>query len=344
MKKWKSIFFGFIGFFLISTFNVSIAVLVYSSIDSKKDWQIALFLLFVILLNTILCIFIEQLRRKYATEKPLKEILQATKQMAHGNFNIQLTYRHNYDDFDEFDYIKSDLNHMAEELSKNEILKTDFIANLSHEFKTPLMVLSNYAKTLQNPALTKQQRDHYLDVLQQNCQKLNQLITNILRLNKLENQNLLPDITFFNLSHLLGSQILNFEDLIEKKQIDLQCDIQEDLCIHSEKSYLEIVFNNLMSNAIKFNRQEGKIFVSLKKIDDTFIIAFQDTGCGMDTNTGKHIFDKFYQGDTSHQKEGNGLGLALVKKVIDILGGKITVQSEKNIGTTFIITIKEVIL
>ena len=141
MKKWKSIFFGFIGFFLISTFNVSIAVLVYSSIDSKKDWQIALFLLFVILLNTILCIFIEQLRRKYATEKPLKEILQATKQMAHGNFNIQLTYRHNYDDFDEFDYIKSDLNHMAEELSKNEILKTDFIANLSHEFKTPLIVL-----------------------------------------------------------------------------------------------------------------------------------------------------------------------------------------------------------
>ena len=197
---------------------------------------------------------------------------------------------------------------------------------------------------MQIPALTKQQRDHYLDVLQQNCQKLNQLITNILRLNKLENQNLLPDITFFNLSHLLGSQILNFEDLIEKKQIDLQCDIQEDLCIHSEKSYLEIVFNNLMSNAIKFNRQEGKIFVSLKKIDDTFIIAFQDTGCGMDTNTGKHIFDKFYQGDTSHQKEGNGLGLALVKKVIDILGGKITVQSEKNIGTTFIITIKEVIL
>ena len=112
--------------------------------------------------------------------------------------------------------------------------------------------------------------------------------------------------------------------------------------INSEKNYLEIVFNNLMSNAIKFSHNSGIINISLKKQDDKYTIIFKDNGCGMDSETGKHIFDKFYQADTSHSKEGNGLGLALVKKVIDIIGGKISVESEIGVGTTFTIVIKEV--
>ena len=121
---------------------------------------------------------------------------------------------------------------------------------------------------------------------------------------------------------------------------ELECDIEEDLFINSEQSYLELVFNNLISNAIKFTDNKGIIGISLKKINDEYIIKIKDNGCGMDSETGAHIFDKFYQGDTSHSKEGNGLGLALVKKVIDILGGSIDVESEANVGTTFTISIK----
>ena len=124
--------------------------------------------------------------------------------------------------------------------------------------------------------------------------------------------------------------------------MNLECDIEEDLYINSEESYLELIWNNLISNAIKFTENNGKINISLKKINEDYIVKVKDSGCGMDKNTGEHIFDKFYQGDTSHSKEGNGLGLALVKKVIDVLGGTISVESEVNVGTTFVVTIKEV--
>ena len=122
----------------------------------------------------------------------------------------------------------------------------------------------------------------------------------------------------------------------------INIDNEEDLYINSEESYLELIWNNLISNAIKFTENNGKINISLKKINEDYIVKVKDSGCGMDKNTGEHIFDKFYQGDTSHSKEGNGLGLALVKKVIDVLGGTISVESEVNVGTTFVVTIKEV--
>ena len=283
-------------------------------------------------------------KRKYAEQitKLSNEILEVTKLMTRGNFKVSLKTKHTYNDYDAYDMIKEDLNKMAKELSKSEMLKNDFIANVSHEIKTPLAVINSYAKVLSDSSISEDERKKYLHNLQLSCNKLNTLVTNILKLNKLENQKLLPEFTSFNLSELLSDQILQFEELLEKKNIELVCDIEDDLVINSEKNYLEIVFNNLMSNAIKFSHNSGIINISLKKQDDKYTIIFKDNGCGMDSETGKHIFDKFYQADTSHSKEGNGLGLALVKKVIDIIGGKISVESEIGVGTTFTIVIKEV--
>jgi len=274
-------------------------------------------------------------------KNPLYDILYATKQMSKGNFNIYLKTNHSYTDYDEFDLIKEDLNKMAQELSKNEVLKNDFIANVSHELKTPISVIKNYAKLLNNNNLSKEDKTKYLENLQNACDKLNNLITNILKLNKLENQQLNPTLKKLNISELLENQIISFESILEKKEITLNCDIQENLFINSEESYLEIIFNNLISNAIKFSNQKGVIDISLTSINNNFIVKIKDYGCGMDSETGKHIFDKFYQGDTSHASEGNGLGLALVKKVIDIIGGSISVESKLNEGTTFIVTVKE---
>lgn len=341
MKKFFYLFFGFLGFLIVTTFNVSIGIVVYSLIKEKNDLTIGLLIFGVIILSTILCVIIDYIRRKIMIERPLKEILFVTKQMTKGNFKTRLVPNHSYQYYDEFDFIKEDLNNMAKELSKNEVLKNDFIATVSHEIKTPLAAIKNYAKMLNNDSLAEDTKKNYLNALQSSCDKLNALVMNILKLNKLENQNLLPEVTNFNLSELLTEQIIGYVDLIEQKGLKLVCDIEEDLFINSEESYLEIIFNNLMSNAIKFTDQ-GEIYISLKKEGANYIVTFKDTGCGMNEEVGKHIFDKFYQGDTSCSKEGNGLGLALVKKVIDVIGGTIMVESEVGIGTTFILTIKEI--
>ena len=342
MRNFKYTIFGFFMFFLTTGFNVVLGVLVYNSIKEKSDIVVAVIILGVILVSAAICTAIDYLRRKIMIERPMNEIVDATQLMARGNFKIDLVPKHSYEYFDEYDILKENLNKMANELSKSEVLKNDFIANVSHEIKTPLAVIQNYAKALKNPSLDSETKEKYISNLVEACQKLNGLITNILKLNKLENQKLLPEIKEFNLSELLANQVLQFESLIEKKEIDLVCEIEEDLFIKSEESYLEIIFNNLMSNAIKFSNPKGMIYVGLKKEKQNYHITFKDSGCGMDKETGKHIFDKFYQGDASRSKEGNGLGLALVKRVIDIIGGSIQVTSQIGEGTEFIITIRGV--
>lgn len=342
MKSLKYTFSGFLGFLLVTMFDVTIALTVYSLIEDKEMWKIALLMLIVVLVNTFLCSLVDYFRRRIFVEKPLKEILSATDQMTKGNFEVELKVYHTYPHFDNYDWIKEDLNKMAKELSKSEILKNDFIANVSHEIKTPLMIIQSYADELQNANLSEEEKNKYSKDLQSACRRLNLLVMNILKLNKLENQKLSLEITRFDLSELLTAQVLQFEEIIEEKKIELTCDIQEDVFIQSVPGYLEIVFNNLMSNAIKFTETQGKIYVSLKQNQDEYTICFKDDGCGMDSETGRRIFDKFYQGDTSHAKEGNGLGLALVKKVIDLLGGTIRVESELHKGTNFEIVLKEV--
>lgn len=341
MNRFKESLYGFILFFLTVSLNFTVAILVYDKIKDHKKIDIVLILLLMILMSSFLFTLIDYLRRKLSIDNSLKDILEATEKMVNGNFKIKLVYNNRYKHYDEFDLIKEHLNKLASELSKSEILKNDFISNVSHEIKTPLSVIHNYAKALEKDDLDLETRTKYLNVLQLSCMKLNQLVSNILKLNKLENQKINPKYEVFDLSELLINQILQFEPLIENKNISLKCDIEDNLKINSVESYLEIVFNNLISNAIKFTDNDGMIKIKLNLIKNEYHISIEDNGCGMDNETGIHIFDKFYQGDTSHSSEGNGLGLALVKKVIDILGGTISVESELGKGTKFTIIIKE---
>lgn len=340
MKKLTKGIVGYLFFFGLLTLNSSLAVVFYSTIENKSKGTIAILILIFIIISSLVCTLIDVIRRKIQIEKPAKDILQATKQMAKGDFNVLLLPDHKFNNYTRYDLIKEDLNFLAKELSKNEILKNDFISNVSHEIKTPLAVIQNYAKALTNKNLDEETKEKYLNSLQNACKKLSDLITNILKLNKLENQRLKNDLKKFNLSESITNQILNYETLIENKNIQLECNIEEDINIISEETYLEIIWSNLISNAIKFTDNNGKIFISLIKLNNEIIFKIKDTGCGIDSETGKNIFEKFYQGDTSHSKEGNGLGLALVKKVIDILGGQIKVESEKGIGTTFTVKLK----
>lgn len=335
---------GAIIFFALIAFVMQIAILVYEYIRVRTDNNglIAVLILIVIVFLAIVCTIIDCIRRKITVDKPTKKILKATEKIAEGDFSTRLEITHEYGKYNQYDLIMENLNKMASELQKNEVLKTDFISNVSHEIKTPLAVIQNYATLLQDDTLDSEMRSDYAKTLIAASKRITDLITNILKLNKLENQEIQEKHEAFNVTDSLSDSVVSFESWIEKKNIELNCDF-DDVTIFSSKSLLEIVWNNLISNAIKFTPDNGKIDILLKRKDKNVEIKVIDTGCGMTSETGAKIFEKFYQGDTSHSTQGNGLGLALVKKVIDILGGEICVQSELNKGSTFTILLKDVV-
>lgn len=343
-KNVKTAILSYVGFFVIIATTVTAAVILYDFVKRaypNDATTVAVIMLVVCLGLSLICSAIDALRRKRTVDASVEQILNATEQITAGNFNVFLAPRHSYKNYDDFDLIKENVNLMAKELSKNEVLKTDFISNVSHEIKTPLAIIQNYATALQNEKLSPDERKAYVKTLVQASTRLNDLVINVLKLNKLENQTFAAETQAVRLDETLAQAIFGFEDLIESKNLVLDCDVEE-ITLTSSQALLETVWNNLLSNAIKFTPQGGKISVSLKKNGDNAVVKIADTGIGMNAETGKRIFDKFYQGDASRAKEGNGLGLALVKKIIDVLGGEISVESELGKGTIFTVSIGDV--
>lgn len=277
----------------------------------------------------------DSIRRKINFGIPLEKILDATREITKGNFDVRLEPIHRIGFKNELDVIMEDFNKMAKELNSNATMKNDFIANVSHEFKTPISVIHNYATMLRDPELSEENVQEYAQILYDTSKNLSDLVSNILKLNKLENQQIFPEKKPYNLSEQLCECMLLFENEFEKKSLDILLDLDEDLIIKADYDLLIHVWNNLFSNAIKFNQVNGKIFLNLSKEGNFAIVKVKDTGCGMTKETCEHIFEKFYQGDTSRSTLGNGLGLALVKRVIDITSGDISVSSTVGIGTTF---------
>lgn len=340
-KKSHLSWFGAISFFLLVAFVMQIAILAYDYICERTDDMglIAVLILILIFILAAFCTVCDFIRRKIMIDRPVRRILDATERIARGDLNVRIDIEHSYDKYTEFDVIAENLNTMAAELSKSEMLKNDFISSVSHELKTPLAVIGNYAAELGDPDLDEESRVKYSRTLVDASKRLSDLVTNILKLNKLENQQLKPEMQRVNLSDMLAEAILNFEGRIEEKEIELDIDLT-DVYVISSPSLLELVWNNLLSNAIKFSHTGGRISVSISEGNGFATVTVSDNGPGMSREVGMRIFEKFYQGDTSHSGEGNGLGLALVKRVIDILGGEISVSSEVGVGSSFTVRIK----
>ena len=332
---------GVLSFFALIAFIMQVAILVYDYIIQRTENKniIAILILIMIVILSIVVTIIDIIRRKIMVERPVKRIINATEKIASGDFKTRLEITHTYDKYNEFDVIMENLNTMASELSKSEILKSNFISNVSHEIKTPLSVIKSYALLLQDDGLDKEKRQKYSKILLQASNRLSDLVTNILKLNKLENQVIAPEYEKISLTDKVAEIVVAYEELIENKCIELECDFDE-VAIITCVSYIEIILNNLLSNAIKFTEANGKIKVALKRTENGVIINVSDTGCGISQETGKRIFEKFYQGDTSHSGEGNGLGLALVKRVIDIMGGEISIKSELGKGSEFTVVLR----
>lgn len=278
------------------------------------------------------------IRKRY--ERPIRLMSEFTEKVAAGDFSSKIEIYHKDGGVDYLDAIFLDFNKMVDELASIEILKNDFVSNVSHEIKTPLSVIQNYATFLQSNGLTDELRKEYSETIFNASAQLSTLVTNILKLSKLENQSITQKPKAYDVCGQISDCILNFAEQLEQKEIDFIANTEDKAMVMADESMVEIIWNNLLSNAIKFTQNGGKIILTQTSDADTVIVSVSDNGCGMNAETIKHIFDKFYQGDTSHSGQGNGLGLALVKRVIDLVGGEITVTSELHKGTNFTVKIR----
>lgn len=283
---------------------------------------------------------IKKIKNTY--EEPLHKMAEATKKVANGDFSVYVPTFHTADKLNYLDIMILDFNKMVEELGSIETLKTDFVSNVSHEMKTPVAIIKNYAQLLGLEQVTDEQRKEYASFIESAAVRLSDLISNILKLNKLENQRIRPEIKAYDLCRQLCECILQFEDTFEEKRLELNVETEDAAWIKADDSLMELVWNNLLSNAIKFTEPGGSIAVRQASHENYVPVSVSDTGCGINRNSIKYIFDKFYQGDTSHSKEGNGLGLALVKRVLELMDGDIQVISEEGKGSTFTVTLPAV--
>lgn len=273
-------------------------------------------------------------RMRQAYEKPLRAFARATERVAKGDFSVYLPTFHTADRLDYMDVMVMDFNKMVTDLGSLEVLKTDFITNVSHEIKAPLSAIQSNAELLQVPSLDDGQRQECIASILSATRRLSGLVTTMLKLNKLERQEIAPSPSRVNVSAQMCECLFQFEGRIDGKGISINADLDERLEVDGDPELLALVWNNIFSNAVKFTPERGSISLGLRSEGGLVVATVSDTGCGMDEETLGRAFEKFYQGDTSHATEGNGLGLALVRRIVDLSNGTIDIESEQGKGTT----------
>lgn len=267
--------------------------------------------------------------------KKLNEISAAMQRVADGDFSVRVTVP---EVTNELSTLAKNFNLMANELSNTEMLRNDFIVNVSHEFKTPLAAIQNCASLIDSDDITPEERREYGHLLRHSADHLITLCTDILKISKIENLEILTNKSSFSLDEEIRCSLIMLEKLWSEKEINLEIDLPKCI-VFANRELISNVFLNIISNAIKFTPRGGNIWISLVTENGFAKITVRDDGIGMSEETVKHIFEKFYQGDSSHQSEGNGLGLAFVKRAIDLHQGHITVESAEGAGSSFTVVI-----
>ena len=341
-------FSSFLLFFLSVGFVVSCCMMLFLNVLSQEMGliytvqniaQAAKITFLNVVIITVLFKSADFIRRKIMVDKPVQLITDAAEKIMKGDFSARVGHMHG-SGMEGFNQIGESINAMAQELSSVETLRTDFIANVSHEMKTPLAVMQNFGTLLQMPDLSDLQRMEYAKAITDASRRLADMMTNILKLNRLENQQIYPNLTTFDLGEQLCESLLQYESTWERKHIEIETELAEGVLVSADAELLSLVWNNLFSNAFKFTEDGGKVTLALSADEVYATVQIRDTGCGMSADVGAHIFEKFYQGDTSRATQGNGLGLALVKRVVDIMQGEIGVESVVGVGTTFTVKIR----
>jgi signal transduction histidine kinase len=341
----KITFLGFLIFFLTVGITVTLTVIIYDKINKVTNGNllmIALVMLLLVAFITTAYTVIDLIRRKKADENYIDKILTASKKIASGDFSVRLVYKPK-NVLNEYEMIMENINSMAKALEKKQTLNNEFIANFSHEIKTPLFIIESHVKALKNKNLDEFERERYIETATKASKRLSNFTQDLLKLEKIENRNYKEAKEKFNVCEIFEEAVVLNEGALENKNLEIVLDIDE-FTVYTEKSLLMIIINNLLSNAIKFSFDNKKIYLTAKGNGKDAVISVKDEGIGIGKEEGGRIFEKFYQADTSRAGEGNGLGLALVKKIIDVLGGTITVKSEKGKGSEFTVSLKDAIL
>ena len=261
---------------------------------------------------------------------PIRKLVGAMSEVANGDFNVQLTVRSNSKEIRE---LYAGFNLMTKELRATEILQTDFVSNVSHEFKTPINAIEGYATLLQNYEKLDTDQRQYVDKILFNTKRLSSLAGNILLLSRIDNQAIQTKQTTFRLDEQIRQSIVMLEPQWAEKDIEFDVEL-EDVEYTGSENLMHHVWDNLIGNAIKFNPQGGFVKVALVRTPGKIRFTVEDSGPGIPQGAEMHIFDKFYQGDSSHKEEGNGLGLALAKQITEMAGGEIFAENLK-VGCRF---------
>ena len=341
--------YNYFIFFLLSAFLVTCTTSLFVTILSRslsieltnENLQTAAKLTFLnVIILSMLFTAIDAIRRRMTSVRVIRHITDAAQEIVKGDFDVRISPVSSFSADDSYNVIIDCFNTMASELASVETLRTDFVSSVSHEMKTPLAVIRNYGTLLSDPELTQEKRLEYAAAITDATRRLSDMITNVLKLSHLENQQIYPKAESFDLGEQLCDCFLQFENVWEERNIEIDTEIAENVFACADRELLSLVWNNLFSNAFKFTQDGGRICLSLTADEDYAVVRISDSGCGMSPEVGAHIFEKFYQGDPSRATQGNGLGLALVKRVIDITGAEIAVESTVGVGTTFTVKIR----
>lgn len=291
----------------------------------------------IIIVTLTICVIIGSILMFSATKaisKPIKYISNITKEVSKGNFDIYI----DYESEDEIGTLAKNFNLMIIELKNMEYLRKDFISNVSHEFKTPVASIQGFVEMLKNKELPEEKREAYMDIIIEETERLSKLSSNMLKISRLDNQNIPNKITEFSLDEQIRKIILLLEDKWGKKNLELNIDLDK-VKFKGDEDLIEQIWINIIENAIKFSEPGGEITVQLKNFNDKVVIKIADTGIGISEESKKRVFERFYQGENAHSKVGNGLGLAIVKRIVEICKGEIDIESNVGVGTTFFISL-----
>ena len=295
-----------------------------------------LFLLYILSLTGVVSLVSALLSRIISSiwTKSEKEINRVLREIANGNFDVQINMSAN----EHVNKIIEDVQKVLQELKSVKILRNDFISNFSHEFKTPLVNINGFAELLLADDLTEKERKEYAQIIYDESNRLAALSKNTLLMNKLSSQAIIQNKAEYSLDEQLRQCVAQFMREINAKNLQVECDAAPTIFCGDE-GLMQRVWINLLSNAIKFSEENGKLTVSLRANGKHAVVKVTDEGCGMSEETIKHVFDEFYQGDTSHKTEGNGLGLSIVYRIIQLCDGTISVDSALGKGSTFTVTL-----
>jgi len=268
--------------------------------------------------------------------KPIRKITDATKKVASGDFNVDVDIKRN----DEIGDLVDNFNVMVKELNSIEYLRKDFVSNVSHELKTPIAAIQGFAKLLAQDNLSEEEKQEYIDIILEETARLSNLSSNMIKLSKFENQEIITNKKKYRLDEQLRKAIIMLEEKINKKDIKINLKSEEITIVEDEDLIMEI-WINLLNNAVKYTNEKGRIDVKVNEENEFVKVEIKDNGIGIPKNKQDRIFEKFYQAEKSHSSDGSGLGLAIVKRIIDLTGGNIKIESEEGKGTTFVVYIKK---